>query len=87
MDVDGSEIWFNGRSLFLWQRPDDKSLAPVYFKGSPDSASMYRNGPGDYSPNKNLLYSVDIKKGQKLILKTGGQALSSSYIRVKGNVF
>lgn len=86
-DADGSEIWFNGQSLLIWQRPDDKADAPLSFKGKTDSSSMVKGGGGDYSPAENLSYSIEMKEGQKLLLKTGGQAEPRSYIRVKGSAF
>jgi hypothetical protein len=84
IDTDGAEIFFKGRSLLLWQRPNDSSYAPVYFQGDSQPDSMYENNPGDFSPKPGLSYSYDIKQGQKLILKTGGNAEPSSYIRLKG---
>jgi len=86
-DVDGSEIWFKGLSLLLWQRPDDSANAPVSFKGDSDQSSMFKVKDGDYSPRDNLTYSFDLKEGQKIVLKTGGQAEPTSYIRVKGTAF
>lgn len=86
-DVDGSEIWFKGLSLLLWRRPDDKTNAPVSFKGNSDPSSMYKNNEGDYSPSENLTYSFDMKEGQKVILKTGGNAEPRSYIKARGSAF
>lgn len=86
-DVDGTEVWFKGLSLLLWNRPDDKQYAPVQFKGNADSSSMVLEKTGDYGPNENLSYTFSLKEGQKLILKTGGNAEPRSFIKAKGSAF
>lgn len=86
LDADGTEVYFKGRSLLYWERPDDSSFAPVYFQGTSDPDSMIERKPGDFSPKPNLSYSYDVKQGQRLLIKTGGKALSSSYIRLTGPV-
>lgn len=86
-DVDGSEIWFKGLSLLLWDRPDDKQYAPVQFKGNTDSSSMVLEKAGDYGPNENLSYTFSMKEGQKILLKTGGNAQPRSFIKAKGSAF
>ncbi|MGM0598351.1 MAG: hypothetical protein ACQETH_00920 [Candidatus Rifleibacteriota bacterium] len=86
-DEDGSEIWFKGQSLLLWRRADDRSYAPLSFQGNTDPNSMYEKSSGDFSPRNNLNYKFDLKKGQKILLITSGQAEPSSFIKVSGNVF
>ncbi len=85
-DDRGEEIFFRGRSLLNWTRPDDKAYAPVFFQGVADDASMYENGSGDFSPKKDLSYQFEIKAGQRLKIKTGGNALPESYLRVESPV-
>lgn len=80
-DSDGSEVYFNARPLLFWERPDDTANAPVIFKGVSDQDSMVRQSKGDYSPRPNLKYAFEIKKGQRIVLKTRGKALPSSYIK------
>ncbi len=87
IDTDGSEIWFNGSSLLVWSRPDDKAFAPVFFKGTSDPGSMVLHAPGDYNAKANLSYPVAMKEGQKLILRTTGNPDPSSYIRASGSAF
>ncbi|MFZ5953119.1 MAG: hypothetical protein ACOYXC_20620 [Candidatus Rifleibacteriota bacterium] len=86
-DVDGSEIWFSGQSLLYWERPDSKSYAPAIFKGRADPTSMVSERSGDFGPNENLTYKFDIKEGQKIILKTGGNAAPRSFIKASGSAF
>ena len=81
IDTDGSEIWFNGSSLLVWNRPDDKAFAPVFFKGTSDQGSMVLHAADDYNAKENLSYSVAMKEGQKLILRTTGNPEPNSYIR------
>lgn len=86
-DTDGSEIWFKGQSLLSWERSDDSQNDPLSFKGQVDQTSMHKEKSGDYSPTLNLSYKVDILKGQKIVITTGGEALPKSYIKLKGNCF
>jgi hypothetical protein len=87
IDTDGSEVWFNGSSLLIWNRPDGSSFAPVFFKGKSDESSMVLRAAGDYSPKENISYSIAIKEGQKLILRTTGNPNPRSYIRASGSAF
>lgn len=80
-DPDGSEVYFNARPLLYWDRPNDTANAPVLFKGVSDPDSMVRHARGDYTPRPNLKYTFEIKKGQRIVLKTLGKALPSSYIK------
>ncbi|PKL42365.1 MAG: hypothetical protein CVV41_14590 [Candidatus Riflebacteria bacterium HGW-Riflebacteria-1] len=86
-EADGSEVWFKGSSLLSWHRLDDKTYTPLQFKGTADPSSMQLAKAGDYSPKDDLSYSFDIKEGQKLVIKTSGNAESKSYIKVSGSAF
>ncbi|MEW6708449.1 MAG: hypothetical protein AB1403_01385 [Candidatus Riflebacteria bacterium] len=86
-DVDGSEIWFSGQSLLYWERPDSTSYAPAIFKGRADPTSMVSENSGDFGPRENLTYKFDLKEGQKILLKTGGNAAPRSYIKASGSAF
>lgn len=83
VDLDGEEIYFKGKSLLIWERPDDKAFAPVFFKGNSDEKSMKKDSASDYTAVQNA-YKFDMKKGQKLQLEITGQPEASSYARVKG---
>lgn len=86
-DIDGSEVWFKGSSLLSWHRPDSMQNSPLQFKGTVDADSMRLEGSGDYGPADDLSYSFDIKEGQKLVLKTYGNAEPRSFIKVSGSAF
>jgi len=86
-DVDGSEVWFKGSSLLSWHRLDANAYAPLQFKGTVDAASMQLEHSGDYGPADNLSYSFDVKEGQKLVIKTYGNAEPRSFIKVSGSAF
>lgn len=86
-DADGNEIRFDGQPLLSWRRVDGSSYAPVNFKGVVDSASMFEESPGDYSPTPGISYKVDLKKGQKIVLTTSGGAEPRSYVKATGTVF
>lgn len=86
-DPDGSEVWFRGSSLLSWHRLDSRQNSPLQFKGIVDPASMRLEGSGDYGPADDLAYSLDIKEGQKLVLKTYGNAEPRSFIKVSGSAF
>ncbi|EKD83007.1 MAG: hypothetical protein ACD_39C00945G0004 [uncultured bacterium] len=86
-DTDGSEVWFKGSSLLSWHRLDNKTYAPLQFKGTVDADSMKLEFSGDYGPANDLSYTFDIKEGQKLVLKTYGNAEPRSYIKVGGSAF
>lgn len=83
VDLDGDEIYFKGKSLLIWERPDDKAFAPVFFKGNSDEKSMKKESASDYSAVQNA-YKFALQKGQKLQLEITGQPEASSYARVKG---
>lgn len=85
IDENGDEIFFRGQSLLVWQRPDDKAFAPVFFKGSSDENSMKKVSNSNYDAVQNT-YRFAIQKGQKIKLEISGQPETSSYIRVKGPV-
>lgn len=86
-DPDGSEVWFRGSSLLSWHRVDSRQNSPLQFKGVVDPDSMRLEGSGDYGPADDLAYSLDIKEGQKLVLKTYGNAEPRSFIKVSGSAF
>jgi hypothetical protein len=86
-DENGEEISFAGQPLLKWERTNDYSFAPVSFKGVADNSSMYEEKPGNFSPRRDLSYGLRLKAGQKLVLKTSGNAESESYIRVGGAAF
>ena len=86
-DTDGAEVWFKGSSLLSWHRLDASTYAPLQFKGTVDADSMQLAQTGDYSPAEDLSYSFDIKEGQKLVLKTYGNAEPRSFIKVSGSAF
>ncbi|PKL48206.1 MAG: hypothetical protein CVV42_10510 [Candidatus Riflebacteria bacterium HGW-Riflebacteria-2] len=86
-DPDGSEVWFKGSSLLSWHRLDSRQNSPLQFKGTVDSTSMRLEGSGDYGPADDLSYSFDIKEGQKLVIKTYGNAEPRSFIKVSGSAF
>lgn len=83
LDSDGEEIFFKGQSLLIWERPDDKAFAPIFFRGESDSASMKKVSGGNYDAVQNV-YGIDIKQGQKLRLEISGQPESNSVIKVNG---
>ncbi len=83
LDENGEEIYFKGQSLLIWQRPDDKAFAPVFFKGSSDESSMKKVAGSNYDAVQNT-YRVALQKGQKIKLEISGQPESSSYVKVKG---
>lgn len=86
-DADGSEVWFKGSSLLSWHRFDSNTYAPLQFKGTVDADSMRLDHSGDYGPADDLSYSFDIKEGQKLVIKTSGNAEPRSFIKVSGSAF
>jgi hypothetical protein len=86
-DPDGSEVWFKGSSLLSWHRLDSRQNSPLQFKGTVDSDSMRLEGSGDYGPADDLSYSFDIKEGQKMVIKTYGNAEPRSFIKVSGSAF
>lgn len=85
-EATGEEVLFGGRPLLSWVRLDDKAFAPVFFEGKADSASVYENKPGDFSPSADLSYRFAIKRGQRLRIVTNGRPLPESYLRVTGPV-
>ncbi len=82
---DGEEIYFKGKSLLVWERPDDKAYAPVFFKGSSDESSMKKVSSGNYDAVQNK-YSFEIEQGQRLQLEIEGQPEASSYIKAFGPI-
>lgn len=82
-DRDGEEIFFKGQSLLVWERPDDKAYAPLFFKGSSDETSMKKISGGNFDAVQNQ-YSFEIEQGQKLRLEISGQPENSSYIKAGG---
>lgn len=85
LDSDGEEIYFKGQSLLVWERPDDKAYAPLFFKGNSDEASMKKVSGSNFDAVQNK-YSFEIETGQKLRLEISGQPESSSYIRASGPI-
>ncbi len=83
-DPDGTEVTFSGKPLLSWRRPNDSADAPVEFQGAADDDSMRKVGPNDYSPRDGLSYDFFLKKGQRIVIKTGGNALKESFIKVSG---
>jgi len=85
LDDDGEEVFFKGKSLLVWERPDDKAYAPVFFKGSSDETSMKKASSGNYDAVQNK-YSFEIEQGQRLRLEIEGQPEASSYIKASGPI-
>ncbi len=83
LDENGEEIYFKGQSLLVWQRPDDKAFAPVFFKGSSDESSMKKVSGSNYDAVQNT-YRFALQKGRKIKLEISGQPENSSYVRIKG---
>jgi len=84
---DGSELLFNGKPFLIWERPDDKSYNPLYFKGREVPNSMVRVARGDFSPARGLRYVDRIRRGFKVVLETYGDVESGSYLKVDSPAF
>lgn len=84
---DGSEMLFNGKPFLLWERPDDKSYSPLFFKGREVPNSMVQAARGDYSPARGLRYVDRIRRGFKVVLETYGDVESGSFLNVDSPAF
>ena len=83
IDEDGEEIFFRGKSLLIWERPDDKAFAPLYFMGKVDESSMKKVSDDNFDAVSNK-YSFEIKQGQKLRLEISGKPEAESNIEASG---
>ncbi|MEW6710558.1 MAG: hypothetical protein AB1403_12105 [Candidatus Riflebacteria bacterium] len=83
IDTDGEEVYFKGKSLLIWERPDDKAYAPAFFQGIEDESSMKKDSSSDFTAVQNV-YKAEIKQGQRLRLEISGSPESNSYIRAQG---
>ncbi|EKD82925.1 MAG: hypothetical protein ACD_39C01002G0003 [uncultured bacterium] len=82
-DANGDEIYFMGKSLLYWERPDDKAWAPVIFKGVEDITSMKKIDSNNFDAVQNT-YKFNIESGQRLTLEISGDPEASSYAEAKG---
>lgn len=88
IDVNGQEITYNGKPLFIWTRPDDKKRSPCEFEGKPVAGSMKPNGStADWSPVEGLTFRVQLKAGQRLRIETRGKPESSSHLTLQSSTF
>ncbi len=87
IDVNGNEIKFNGKPLFSWNRSDSTTYKPLYFKGVKDNNSMFKKGPGDYSPTKNLSYNFPVKQGQKIVVDYAGNPTNDAFMKLNSSSF
>jgi hypothetical protein len=87
-DAGGGEIQFSGKPLLWWFRPDGKQNFPLYYKGvvKPDSVYLH-DTQGNYNATRNLKYTFDIKKGQRIEASTKGDPMKDAYMKVSSPVF
>lgn len=88
IDVNGQEITYNGKPLFIWTRPDDKKRSPCEFEGRQVAGSMKPNGStADWSPVEGLNFRVQLKAGQRLRIETRGKPEPSSHLTLQSAAF
>lgn len=87
LDAAGAEVRYGGEPLFAWTRRDDREFSPLKFKGAPDDRSMRLVKAGDFSPADGLSYTVDVVRGQKIVVEQTGSPEPDSTLSVEGQVF
>lgn len=84
-DAAGAELRFSGKPLLIWNRPDGKQNAPLFFQGTKRSESMFlQNPPDDWSPRDGLVYSIAVSAGEKIKAAISGNGVEGAKLVLVG---